>query len=163
MKKFLLIDPDKCTGCRNCELVCPLEHDDVINPYRSRITVISEEWKGMDFPIVCQQCDDPVCMEVCPVSAISEDSDTGATVIDQDKCLACRICVMNCPLGGVGVDPITGDTIKCDLCGGDPQCVRFCETDALRFVDATEANVRKRRDSLSKYLNWLERAGTREV
>ncbi|KXA95870.1 electron transporter [candidate division MSBL1 archaeon SCGC-AAA259I09] len=163
MQKFLLIDPDQCTGCRDCELVCPLEHDDVINPYRSRITIISEEWKGMDFPIVCQQCEEPVCQKVCPVNAISEDTDTGAKVIHQNKCIQCRVCMMNCPLGGVGVDPVTADAIKCDLCGGNPQCVEVCETNTLRFVEATKANLEKKRKSLTKYLEWLERTETREV
>ncbi len=150
--KMFVIDPDKCTGCRDCELVCSLSHEGVINPYRSRIVVIRDPLNALELPTVCVQCEDPVCMAVCPVSAIYEDPKTGAKIIDYDKCMGCRSCVLSCPIGGALVDPVTGKTIKCDLCNGDPMCVKFCKTKAIDWVDIREADQKIKRKSIDRYL-----------
>jgi len=72
-------------------------------------------------------------------------------VINYDRCIGCKMCVLSCPLGGVNVDPKTRKVIKCDLCGGNPQCVRFCETKAVDFLEPTVANLAKRRTAIEKY------------
>jgi len=73
MGKVLAITPEKCTGCRLCELVCSVFHDGVSNPTRSRIKVVKWESEGIYVPMSCQQCQDAPCMIVCPVKAISRD------------------------------------------------------------------------------------------
>ena len=71
--KVLAISPEKCTGCRLCELVCSVFHDGVSNASRSRIKVIKWEAEGIYIPMSCQQCQDAPCKIVCPVKAISRD------------------------------------------------------------------------------------------
>jgi Fe-S-cluster-containing hydrogenase component 2 len=155
--KTFVIDPDKCTGCKDCEMVCSLYHERVLNPVRSRITVIRDPLNGIEFPTVCMQCEDPVCVLVCPVNAIYID-ENGAKVIDYSRCLGCRTCVITCPLGGALIDPVSGKTIKCDLCGGDPVCVKFCSTKAIEWIDVSIANQKIKRASLNRYLEALKRS-----
>lgn len=151
MQKILVVDPEKCTGCRLCEVVCSMYHEKTINPYRARIRVVKWEAVGIYVPMVCQHCESPVCEAVCPMNAIQRDPNTGAMVINYDRCIGCKMCVLSCPLGGVSVDPKTRKVVKCDLCGGNPQCVRFCETKAVDFLEPTVANLMRRRAAIEKY------------
>ena len=134
--KVLMIDYEKCTGCRLCELVCAVKHDGVSNPVRSRIRVIKWEAEGVYVPMSCQQCEDAPCMIGCPAGAISRDDATNRVEVDYDLCIGCRTCVSVCPFGAMNFNPVDRKVIKCDLCDGDPQCVRFCDVKAVEFVAA---------------------------
>jgi len=151
MDKVLIVDPEKCTGCKVCEFVCSLEHEDEINPMKSRIQVISWEDQGIDLPIVCQQCEDAPCEAVCPVKAISREQSTGALVIDEDLCIGCRMCVNACPFGAPTVRPDDRKVVKCDLCGGDPQCVQFCAAKAVQFMSASKGVLQKKRKAAARF------------
>ena len=151
MAKVLMIDYEKCTGCRLCELVCSVKHEGVSNPARSRIQIVKWEMEGLYVPMVCQQCESPVCQTICPIAAVSRDETLGRVTIDYDRCIGCKMCVVVCPFGGRSFDTISKKVIECDLCDGDPQCVRFCETGALRFVDAREVSAIKQRAAAEKF------------
>jgi len=155
MDKVLIVDPDKCTGCKVCEFICSLTHENQINPMKSRIQVISWELRGVDIPIVCQQCEDAPCEAVCPVQAIHRDPETGALIIDEDTCIGCRMCVNACPFGAPTVKPDTRKVVKCDLCGGDPQCVYFCSAKALQYLPASKGVLQKKRRAASLYGDHL--------
>lgn len=131
--KFLAVDPNLCTGCRVCELVCSLNKEGECNPRKSRIRVLKMDKEGFDFPLFCQHCGEPLCKEVCPVNAISRDGKTGAIVINEEACVGCRNCSLACPFGIISYDHGKGVSRKCDLCDGEPKCVAFCETKALRY------------------------------
>lgn len=150
MQKILIINPEKCTGCRICEQVCAFHHERECNPAKSRIHIIKWEKGGLDVPMVCQQCDIPVCEKICPVRAISRDPKTGAMVINHDICIGCRMCLIICPLGGPSIDVEKKRTIKCDLCEGDPICSKFCPTGAIEYITPTKATLLKKRDSIKK-------------
>ena len=145
MDKVLSINYQKCTGCRLCELVCAVMHDGVSNPTRSRIKVMKWESEGLYVPMSCQQCQDAPCMNVCPVKAISRDEDLGVVKVDYDVCIGCRSCVAVCPFGAMSYNTIDRKVFKCDLCGGDPQCVRFCDVNAVEYVDAGQVSIDRRR------------------
>ena len=132
--KVLTIDHEKCTGCRLCELVCAVKHDGISNPVRSRIRVVKWEAEGVYVPMSCQQCEDAPCMTGCPSGAISRSESMGRVEVDYELCIGCRTCVSVCPFGAMNFNPIDRKVIKCDLCDGDPQCVRFCEVKAVDFV-----------------------------
>lgn len=147
MEKVLKIDYQKCTGCRLCELVCSVSHHGVSNPARSRIKVVKWESEGLYVPMTCQQCEDAPCISVCPVKATFRDEVTGCVVIDYEKCIGCRSCVTVCPFGARNYDSVDKMILKCDLCGGDPQCARFCEVKAVEFVDADRLSQSKKKDA----------------
>ena len=150
MEKVLTINYQKCTGCRLCELVCSVMHEGVSNPARSRIKVVKWEAEGLYIPVSCQQCEDAPCMNVCPVKAISRDPDIGFVMVDYDVCIGCRSCVAVCPFGAMNYNATDKKVFKCDLCGGDPQCVRFCEEKAVDYVYADRVSASKKKDAAER-------------
>ncbi|MEQ8175632.1 MAG: 4Fe-4S dicluster domain-containing protein [Syntrophomonadaceae bacterium] len=156
MEKNLIVQPEKCTGCRTCETVCSFVHTGEFNPLRSRITVFNFEKVGLGAPMVCQQCSVAACMEVCPVGAINRDEKTGAMIVAHDRCLKCKMCTIACPFGATTYDPIADMIMKCDLCGGDPQCVIFCPSGAISYQDPVEANLAKRKSYAEKFKTVYE-------
>jgi len=157
LQKILFIDPEKCTGCRICETACSMHHEKVCNPARARVHIAKWETAGLYIPVVCLHCETPICETVCPVRAIRRDEKTGAVVIDYNLCVGCRLCVMYCPFAGAGIDPLTGKILKCDLCDGDPVCVRFCEPEALQYVKATRVNMMKMRKAAEKFSELMQK------
>jgi Fe-S-cluster-containing hydrogenase component 2 len=150
MAKTLYIDYQKCTGCRLCELVCAVFHDGISNPARSRIKVMKWEAEGLYIPMSCQQCQDAPCMNVCPVKAISLDEELGRVFVDYDVCIGCRSCVAVCPFGAMNFNIKDKQVFKCDLCDGDPQCVRFCEEKAIDFLEMDDVSIYKKRDAATR-------------
>jgi carbon-monoxide dehydrogenase iron sulfur subunit len=146
-QKILKIDFEKCTGCRLCELVCAVKHNHVSNPTRSRIRIIKWESEGVYVPMACQQCEDAPCAAACPAKALQRNLEMGRVEVDYDKCIGCRTCVSVCPFGAMHFVPIDRKVIKCDLCDGDPQCVRFCEVKAVDFVDESDLSLQKGRQA----------------
>jgi len=145
MQKMLLIDYKKCTGCCTCEIVCSAQHEGENNPSRSRIHVVKWDWDGFMMPFACLQCEDAPCISVCRFKALSRDEEFGMVEIDEDRCIGCKLCVAICPFGGMAWDSMASKVIKCDFCDGDPACVRFCTTQAIRFVDAAQVHLEKQR------------------
>lgn len=120
-----------CTGCRTCELICALSHDRVINPRKARNVVQTDIQLGYVTDVLyCQQCDDPKCLKACPTGALHVDESTGARVIDQEVCVGCQTCLGACIFAPresrIKYNPETNTCFKCDLCGGDPMCVKRC-------------------------------------
>ena len=150
MAKALFIDYQKCTGCRTCELVCAVRHDGFSNPARSRIRVMKWEAEGLYIPMSCQQCQDAPCMNVCPVKAITRDEQLGRISVDYDACIGCRSCVGVCPFGAMSFNSIDKQVFKCDLCDGDPQCVRFCDVKAVNLLEEEDVSILKKRMAAEK-------------
>ena len=147
-EKIILLNAEKCTGCRRCELVCSFAKEKIFNPAQSRIRLLRIKESEKTVPIVCQQCVTPLCTYVCPTKAITKDEETGLVTHDPDLCIGCLMCFVACPIGGISINPETRKPIKCDLCGGDPKCVSECEYGAIEFVDLDEANEKKREEAI---------------
>ena len=145
--KILKVDYEKCTGCRLCELVCSVKHDHVSNPARSRIRIIKWESEGIYVPVVCQQCEDAPCVIGCPAKALTQNEETRRVEVDYNKCIGCRTCVSVCPFGAMHFVNSERKVIKCDLCDGDPQCVRFCEVEAVSFVESKDLGLQRGREA----------------
>jgi len=124
--------------------MCSLKHANVFNPDRARIKVVSFEG-GIDIPATCTQCG--LCLEKCPIDLIELDDRTGAITIDEERCTGCRVCVDWCPIGAITMDPKTSKALKCDLCGGSPECIKYCPSKVLQLVqtDSTESVDSRRR------------------
>lgn len=158
MAKTLITNYEKCTGCRQCELVCSVHHTGNSNPTRANIHVIKWEDRGFYLPVFCQQCIDAPCMSVCPSKAISRDEALNRVTIDQDLCIGCRACITACPFGAMGYDQVEKKVIKCDLCEGDPLCVQFCETQAIEYVDSSTINFDKMREAGKNFAELMLKA-----
>ena len=134
MKRKIRFDQLNCTGCRVCELICSFRHTDTFNPARSRVRISIEDEGGRCVISQCKQCKKPPCIDACPVDAISKDAELGIIKIDQEICIGCGECAEACPFGSIFVDQELDEMIVCDLCGGDPACVDYCVTNALKWV-----------------------------
>jgi anaerobic carbon-monoxide dehydrogenase iron sulfur subunit len=154
--KMVLVDYDKCTGCRTCEAACSSHNKPVAikaeklpglgNPRYSNIRVESFN-PEVDIPNVCAMCVDTPCVKACPVEpdpktgrrALYRDETTQTIRNDPVRCIGCRSCAEACSAQRTGVispDSATGrPEHMCTLCGGDPQCVKRCPFEALAYVE----------------------------
>ncbi|MGB9675751.1 MAG: 4Fe-4S dicluster domain-containing protein [Candidatus Bathyarchaeales archaeon] len=119
-------DLARCSGCRKCEIACSLFHEKRIWPEASRIRVFMLV-PGAEFPHFCAQCEDYPCVQACPVKALSISEQTGAVLVDRETCIACGQCIEACPGRIPHMHPTEDYILICDLCSGDPQCVKVCQ------------------------------------
>jgi len=131
VRVYLEVYAEKCTGCRICENFCSFHHEGAIWPERARIRVVAQGDDGPFAPNVCRQCEDAPCAAACPVEAIVLDGHTGAWVVDVEECVGCGACVEACPYGAMFLDEEQGVALKCDLCGGEPECTAMCPSEAI--------------------------------
>jgi len=144
--KYLYVYPEKCSGCRECSVACSLKKYGECNPKKAAITVVRDEFQRYEVPIVCFQCEDPVCLKYCHQNAyVIQD---GIVVRDEDRCIGCRLCAVLCPYNAI--TSFEGEIIKCDLCDGDPTCVKYCSTGAIQFLDETVELEKRRKDMAEK-------------
>ena len=71
MQKSLHIEPEKCTGCLQCEMACSYEHYGLFNPSKSVIKVFEFHDTGKKVPYTCTQCAEAWCLHACPTGAIT--------------------------------------------------------------------------------------------
>jgi len=116
----------KCSGCRKCEIACSLFHENRIWPEVSRIRVFMLV-PGLEFPHLCAQCQEYPCVESCPTEALSINHKTAAVSVDEEKCIGCGQCIDACPGRIPHMHPTKNYILICDLCNGDPQCVKVCQ------------------------------------
>lgn len=141
--KTLIIDPEKCSGCRACESYCALKHEAHCNPAQGRIRIVKWEQEGIFVPVNCMRCETPACERACPHQATFRNYATGAMEVDPYRCIGCFGCVFACPFGATFADPVNGRILKCDLCDGDPTCAKVCPTGAITCEDASQTTYLK--------------------
>jgi tetrathionate reductase subunit B len=162
------IQVDKCIGCGRCMVACKEENNVPKVPffYRTWVEryVIRKDGEvevrciderlgetaaaGADtdvlrsffVPKLCNQCDHPPCVQVCPVGATFKTQD-GVILVDEDRCIGCRYCIQACPYGARYLHPEKETADKCTFCyhritkGMLPACVEVCPTQARIFGD----------------------------
>lgn len=116
---------EKCSGCRRCEISCSLYHEGRIWPEASRVRIFMLV-PGIEIPHLCFQCEDYPCVEACPEGALSVIVETGAVKVDVETCTACGLCIPACPGNVPHLHPEGTSIVICDLCDGEPQCVKAC-------------------------------------
>ncbi len=154
----LLIDVSKCTGCRGCQVACkqwnnlPATATAFSGSYENPPRIEGNTWTRVKFTedrqsngsvrflfrkTQCMHCTEASCVAVCATGAATR-MENGTVVIDQDKCVGCKNCVVACPFGAVGFDPQTGTSRKCRACyervanNMPPACVKTCPPGALQ-------------------------------
>ncbi|MDP2919321.1 MAG: 4Fe-4S dicluster domain-containing protein [Dehalococcoidia bacterium] len=144
MKRVLVNEP-VCMGCHLCEVYCQLQHSrstDLIKAFKKesprqlpRLRI--EARNPVFFSLRCQHCTESHCIYACLTGALSRNTDTGAVIIDEEKCTGCWTCIITCPYGSIRPDTLRHKSVKCDLCQGaeTPACVLHCPNEALVYED----------------------------
>jgi len=146
----LMIDLERCIGCKSCEAACKAEHGLGPGEYRNRVVWLgSTDAPALDFlTISCQHCERPACLRACPVhpKAIDKDAATGVVRVLEERCTGCGECIVACPYGAMGYDARDHHAVKCDLCserrreGRTTACAEVCPGKAIGFGER-EAHV----------------------
>ncbi|WP_164971567.1 4Fe-4S dicluster domain-containing protein [Proteus hauseri] len=173
MNSLIVIDSQKCIGCKTCEIACSVSHTSEKNGsdfldkknFHPRIRII--RLMNHFTASICHQCDDAPCAEACQTKALVFGENSVET--HPENCIGCRACLLACPFGAIELMKKTQspkqfflelkqqfhmDIIKCDLCkhrDKGPACVEFCPQDALTCVsDITLSKIteQRRRDSV---------------
>lgn len=129
----IVCENEKCTGCLACVVTCLDHHysadvSDAVAPRRYKKAVQPSGYTKYD-TYSCYHCKNAPCAAACPVGAIRQD-ESGWVLVDRLACVGCGQCVKACPFHIPQIDK--GDKmVKCDGCGGDPNCVKICPNGAL--------------------------------
>ncbi|MBM4019151.1 MAG: 4Fe-4S dicluster domain-containing protein [Planctomycetes bacterium] len=158
--KMIVCRIARCLGCRSCEIACAVVHSQsrdllaaLAESPRPQARVRVEPVGEHGLPIQCRHCESAPCITVCPTEAMHRASEQSPVVIDAERCIGCKLCMVVCPFGVIEASADGKAVVKCDLCaertqaGELPACVAACLTRALQFVDAGEDNRRKRREA----------------
>jgi len=178
----MVIDMQKCRqheGCNECSKICHKIHNvpDFGNPKDEIKWIWKQDFEGA-FPsqdhellepeirenpvvVLCNHCDNPPCVKVCPTQSTWKRESDGIVMMDMHRCIGCRYCVAGCPYGSRSFnfrDPrpfikeinpeyptrTIGVVEKCNFCaerlslGQIPACVEACPEKAMYFGDAND-------------------------
>ncbi len=108
----------------------------------------------LHFPRSCLHCEEPACVTVCPTGASYKRAEDGIVLVDEDKCIGCKLCSWACPYGAREYSEVEGVMKKCTLCidriynehldeaERQPACVQACPTRARHFGDLADPGSR---------------------
>ena len=152
---FITMDVKKCVVCHNCEYACAFRQSGDFDRAHSNIRVEYYDDVNICLPMTCLQCDDTWCLEVCPAAAIYRNEVTGAVEINGDRCVGCKMCSLACPFGNIHFDYKRLISRKCDLCQGEPNCVKFCISGALQYITG-EISYQNNRELFQRFILSLQ-------
>ncbi len=165
-----VINVNNCIGCGNCVRACKRENQvpsAVFRTWVERYVVTGEGMyvespngalegfsqvnagirekatKSFTVPKMCNHCENPPCVQVCPVGATFKTKE-GFVLVDPEHCLGCAYCVQACPYGARFINPVTHKSDKCTWCyhrvknGKLPACVTVCPNKARLFGDLND-------------------------
>ncbi|MBE2894352.1 tetrathionate reductase subunit TtrB [Spirabiliibacterium falconis] len=133
----MLIDLRRCIGCQSCTVSCSVENQTPLNQFRTTVRQYEVSDKNGNIvnnvllPRLCNHCDDPPCVPVCPVQATYQQQD-GIVVVNNERCVGCAYCVQACPYDARFINEETKTADKCTFCahrlevGLLPACVESC-------------------------------------
>lgn len=152
----MLVDARRCIACQACTMGCAMENASPEGQFRTVVaTYAVSDASGRTglavLPRLCNHCDDPPCVPVCPVGATFKRED-GAVLVDGDRCVGCGYCVQACPYDARFVNHDTGKADKCTFCahrldaGLLPACVETCVGGARIFgnLDDPKSEISRR-------------------
>jgi tetrathionate reductase subunit B len=143
----MVIDQRKCVGCHTCTVACKSENNVPLGYWRSWVKGIQKgtypDVKNFFLRRLCNHCDDPPCVDVCPVQATVKRDD-GVVTVYYGKCIGCGMCIAACPYDARFFNPIRRTADKCNFCAQRidadllPACVTSCIGRAITFGDLND-------------------------
>jgi len=126
--------PENCTGCEICLLACQSVHSDIFSEVGARLKIhceIINDEPRKSKPFICTLCEK--CVDVCHTNALQINR-RGYLSLNPELCTKCGDCEEACPFGVIWLDK-NGLPVFCDLCQGDPECVKACPSHAIEIID----------------------------
>lgn len=147
----IVVNVDRCIGCYSCEVACKMENDIALGERWNKVVQVEPfgefpNVKSYWLPMMCQQCADAPCVGVCPTAASYRDPDNNIVLVDKEKCIGCKYCMMACPYGVRSWNEGQNVVEKCTLCnhltvsGELPACVKNCCGEARAYGDLDDPN-----------------------
>jgi tetrathionate reductase subunit B len=143
----MVIDLRKCMGCNTCSVSCKVENDVPPGVFRSWVKVVEKgtypNVRRSFLPVLCNNCENPICLQNCPVKATWQRED-GIVIVDPHRCIGCKYCIASCPYNVRHINPIRKIVQKCTFChhrvdaGLQPACVESCPPGARIFGDLND-------------------------
>lgn len=136
------VNLDSCTGCKACVAAChSLNGLDESESWRDVGALMGTRRKPyvQTVTTACHHCEDPACLNGCPVLAYDKDSITGIVRHLDDQCIGCSYCILKCPYDVPKFNLKRGIVRKCDMCQGRlaegeaPACVQSCPNEAIKI------------------------------
>lgn len=170
----ILIDLERCMGCMSCRIACKMENNVPVGNNLIDVKTIGpvgtfpKNLRLYYVPHGCMQCNNPSCVTRCPTRAVVKRND-GLVTIDPELCIACGICIPDCPYNAISINTVLGTAIKCELCkqltgnGKKPNCVKHCKAHALFFgnLNDRESDIRQHLEkNRDRVVRFLEGKGT---
>lgn len=151
-RNYITCDPELCTGCGICEMVCSAEKEGFFQPELSRIHLALVDEKTA-LSIACRFCEDTPCIDACPREALTMDEENNVIRVDKMRCSGCGWCIEACDFGAISSDHSIKSVVLCDLCEGrsQPKCVELCPKEALK-VSTLEIKAQNLRDRAARKL-----------
>ena len=159
--KVFVFDTSICNGCYCCQIACKDEHcGNDWTPYAKPQPETGQFWLKLSEYVrgtipkvkvhyvatLCNHCDDPSCLDVCPVEGAIYKRDDGLVIIDPEKCTGCTSCASACPYHAIYMNDALQIAQKCSGCAHlldagwtEPRCVDACPTGALKFLEEADA------------------------
>ncbi len=166
----MLVDVRKCIGCQACTVSCIQENAvpegsfrTVVSTYSVKLADAAQPAGTYVLPRLCNHCDEPPCIPVCPVGATKKRAD-GIVIVDGDRCVGCAYCVQACPYDARFINHETNKADKCTFCahrvdaGLLPACVETCVGGARIFGDLNDPDgeLRRRLDAAKSEVKVLK-------
>ena len=163
MAKYIVVNEQRCLACKSCVIECAMAHSQAEtlvealsadSPPQPRVHVEPLGEYGM--PLQCRHCEDAPCIAVCPTEAIRRLDENGPVLIDPERCIGCKFCLITCPFGVIELSRDGKAMVKCDQCiertqaGQEPACVAACPTGAIQFVELTDYLRQRRRQAAER-------------
>ncbi len=145
-KDVFVVEVDRCIGCKACQIACKQGNKVPLGTDRNKNRQVGPNGVYPDVEMyflqtMCQQCENPACVEVCPTGACYKRETDGVVVIDRDKCIGCRSCERACPYKLNTYNSELNVMDKCDTClerrenGQRPYCEQVCPGECLHVGD----------------------------
>ncbi len=163
LKKFpysphytMVIRQNRCIDCERCKEAC--QETNHVPSYGYRTTILGRERSiGPDkterifMPVLCNHCNRPPCVRVCPTSATYKDKVTGIVMMNYKRCIGCKTCMAACPYNARYFKEENRAVDKCNFCydtklietkGKGTACSIACPAKVRVFGDLTDPTSR---------------------
>lgn len=170
----MVMRQNRCVDCELCKEACVKTNNVPAYGYRTTIletvkTTGPETTRHSFMPVLCNHCNRPPCVRVCPTKATYKDEKTGIVMMDSKKCIGCKTCMAACPYNARYFNEETRAIDKCNFCFDtrlskgkkDTACVEACPAKVRVFGNLAdpESEVYKLVHSPDKVV-WVLRPET---